>query len=408
MQNNRYQIHFSPEKGWMNDPNGLIYVDGIYHLFYQHYPNDTKWGPMHWGHATSTDLICWEHQPIALFPTEDEYIFSGSAILDENNLLGFSENGKKTMVLFYTSHNPKTGEQMQSLAYSTDYIHFKKYSGNPVLKNSITSPDYKKDFRDPKVFPNTVLGGYSMVLAVNEAIEFYHSTDFINWSYTGAFYPKEFGYAGLCECPDLFSLSCEEGTKTILSMSMIFTKEGQTEETHIMQYFIGEFNGNTFINGQTFDETQLLDFGKDNYAMVTFANISRPIMLGWGEDWNQARKNTADTFFGKTTLARSLSLVSVHNTLKISQSPILTTDAFSAKKNDNLWTDTCRLEVGQAKNYPHGLNLTNQNDILIIGSAKIKRNLTGVCKISIYYDHGYYEIFADDGLISYSEESSHL
>ena len=141
----RPQFHFTPKKGWINDPNGLCYANGVYHMFYQHYPDDTKWGPMHWGHATSKDLLSWEHQEIALYPTEDEYCFSGSAIIDDEGV----------MRLFYTSHNPKTGEQTQSMAYSSDYIHFEKYNGNPIIENSKDSSCFKKDFRDPKVIKKT-------------------------------------------------------------------------------------------------------------------------------------------------------------------------------------------------------------------------------------------------------------
>jgi len=149
----RPQIHFSPEAHWMNDPNGLVYNDGLYHLFFQYYPDSTVWGPMHWGHATSIDLIHWEQQPIALYPDSLGYIFSGSAVVDKNNTSGFGTNGKAPIVAIYTSHNvqaERSGRkdaQRQCIAYSLDNGKtWTNYAGNPVIKNPGTI-----DFRDPKV-----------------------------------------------------------------------------------------------------------------------------------------------------------------------------------------------------------------------------------------------------------------
>lgn len=304
----RPQFHFTPKKGWINDPNGLCYANGVYHMFYQHYPDDTKWGPMHWGHATSRDLLSWEHQEIALYPTEDEYCFSGSAIIDDEGV----------MRLFYTSHNPKTGEQTQSMAYSSDYIHFEKYDGNPIIENSKDSSCFKKDFRDPKVIKNKVKGGYTMVLAAGENIEFYSSSDFINWTYSGSFAPGKLGFGGICECPDLISFP----EKDVLTMSII-VNPGQEDEYHVMQYFVGHFDGDTFVNEQPFQPDQLLDFGDDNYAMVSFSGTDEVILMGWGENWASARANTNTEYFGKMTLARKASLLKVGNRYLISQKPIV-------------------------------------------------------------------------------------
>jgi len=126
-----YKYHFTPPKGWTNDPNGLVYINGVYHLFYQHYPHDIVWGPMHWGHAVSTDLLHWEHKPIAIYPTEEEYIFSGSCVYDKENVSGLGTKEQPPLVAFYTAHNPVTGEEQQSIAYSTDFEIFTKYAGNP-------------------------------------------------------------------------------------------------------------------------------------------------------------------------------------------------------------------------------------------------------------------------------------
>lgn len=365
MQGNRPKYHFTPEKGWMNDPNGLIYIDGVYHMFYQHYPDSTQWGPMHWGHATSTDLLHWEHQPIALYPTEEEYIFSGSAVLDKENVSGLGDGKKAPLLLFYTSHNPKSDEEMQSIAYSLDYIHFEKYQGNPVITNRKEEVGYKPDFRDPKIFKNEIKGGYSMALAAGERVEFFHSMNLLTWEKTGAFTPGEFGIGGITECPDCFSLFCGEEKKTILSMSIIFWEKGKTEESKRMQYFVGRFDGGTFWNEQAFDEKQFLDFGRDNYAMVTFMDSPRPTAIGWGENWEDAKKNTRTDYFGKMTLARELSLEKSGSKYYIQQTPFFPAEENAVGKNtDEVWQKEC-------------------------------------AGVRVICDHGYYEIYSKKGVISF-------
>ena len=169
----RPNIHFTAPKNWINDPNGMVYFNGEYHLFYQHYPEATNWGPMHWGHAVTRDLIHWEHKPIALYPDELGFIFSGSAIIDKENVSGFGVNGKPPIVAVFTNHGLEDGKEVQSIAYSTDYEHFEKYYGNPVIVN-----EEKNDFRDPKVFYNPIKKGFSLVVAAGEEVEFYFSKRF--------------------------------------------------------------------------------------------------------------------------------------------------------------------------------------------------------------------------------------
>lgn len=400
----RPAIHFTPKKGWMNDPNGLILVEDTYHIFYQHYPEDTKWGPMHWGHAVSKDLIHFEELEIALYPTEEEYIFSGSAILDEENLSGLGDGIKPAMLLFYTSHNPKTGEQMQSLAYSKDYIHFEKYAGNPMIQNRKSEEGFKPDFRDPKVFKNTIKGGYSMVLAAGDHIEFWHTKDLLHWDYSGNFFPGEYGYSGICECPDLMEI--KEGAESVflLTMSMIFTEEAAETESHVMQYFVGTFDGNQFSPCQDFEKTMVLDYGEDNYAMVSFSGTSEPLVLGWGEDWNKARVNQATEYFGKMTLARKVSLKQIGAKHYVSQEPIIKIE----ENTKELWTERYEKEIGQSLKLPEELLLENQGKELIVTrkekKVKIPRVKAKSClTLEVVYDHGYYEIFADDGIISFSQ-----
>lgn len=218
----RPQVHFTPESKWMNDPNGMVFHDDKYHLFYQYFPDSTVWGPMHWGHAVSKDLVHWEHWPIALYPDSLGWIFSGSAVVDAGNTSGLGQGGRDPIIAVFTHHNDslekegKNDFQYQSIAYSNDGGKtFNKYSGNPVLKN----PGIR-DFRDPKVFRHAPSGLWVMVLAAYDKAMFYTSPNLIDWTYTGSF-----GIPGdqrLWECPDLFMLKSanSDDTKWVLIVSI--------------------------------------------------------------------------------------------------------------------------------------------------------------------------------------------
>ncbi|MGZ3845099.1 MAG: glycoside hydrolase family 32 protein, partial [Flavisolibacter sp.] len=241
----RPQIHFTPLEHWMNDPNGLVYYKGVYHLFYQYYPGATVWGPMHWGHATSTDLFHWKHQPVALYPDSLGYIFSGSAIVDYKNTSGFGKGGKIPLVAMFTHHDPKgekegkTNFQNQSLAYSLDEGRtWTKYSGNPVLKN----PGIK-DFRDPKVSWNPVANKWILTLAVLDHINFYSSPNLKNWTKESEFGRDLGAHGGVWECPDLFSLDYNGEKKWVLIVNL---NPGGPNKGSATQYFIGDFDGHSF------------------------------------------------------------------------------------------------------------------------------------------------------------------
>src|SRR5688500_16498045 len=261
----RLQMHFSPKSKWMNDPNGMVYLNGVYHFFYQHYPDSNIWGPMHWGHATSKDLVHWEHQPIALYPDSLGYIFSGSAVLDANNTSGFGKDGKAPLVAIFTHHNAKeekTGSstfQNQSIAYSLDEGKtWTKYAGNPVLKN----PGIK-DFRDPKVSWHEESKKWVMILAVLDHVELYNSSDLKSWTKLSEF-GKDFGaHGGVWECPDLFQLNIEGETKQKWVM-LVSLNPGGPNVGSGTQYFVGEFDGKTFTSDTGKSQIKWIDWGQDN------------------------------------------------------------------------------------------------------------------------------------------------
>lgn len=290
-------LHFTPEKNWNNDPNGLVYENGRYHLFYQHNPEEPVWGPMHWGHAVSADLIHWEHLPIALYPDQLGTIFSGSAVYDAENTSGFGKDGKAPIVAMFTQHGER---EQQSIAWSLDGIHFEKYPGNPVLKNN-TLPD----FRDPKIFRNPVKNCWGAVVSAGDRVHFYASRDLKHWEKTGEFGPEGNHSQGVWECPDLFPLEHDGKTVWVLLVSM-----GGNEENHgaRIQYFLGDFDGEAFRCDGRFDKPEFLDSGLDNYAGVTYDNTAQRIFIGWGLNPVYADKTPTGEFCGLMTLPRRLSL----------------------------------------------------------------------------------------------------
>ena len=205
----RPQVHFTPRAHWMNDPNGLVYYKGVYHLFFQHYPGGSNWGPMHWGHATSKDLVHWKHEPIALYPDSLGYIFSGSAVVDKDNTSGFGAGGKVPLVAIFTHHDTarerahRVDVETQSIAYSLDEGKtWTKYAGNPVIKNPGV-----RDFRDPKVMWYAPTRRWILTLAAQDRIMFYSSPDLKEWRKESEFGAHEGVHGGVWECPDLFTLN---------------------------------------------------------------------------------------------------------------------------------------------------------------------------------------------------------
>lgn len=303
----RPQFHFTPDAHWMNDPNGLVYYKGNYHLFYQYYPDSTVWGPMHWGHAKSKDLLHWVHRPIALYPDSLGYIFSGSAVIDRHNTSGF---GKEAMVAMYTYHDPikeKEGSllfQTQGIAYSNDEGEsWTKYEQNPVIEN----PGIR-DFRDPKMFWNEEKSIWQMVLVAKDHVQFYESPNIKEWKKLSEFRFEDHPPLGVWECPDLFKLKVE-GTQEEKWVLIISHGTGAPNAGSGTRYFVGDYDGITFTTNQK--ESQWVDYGTDNYAGVTFNNEpnNKRIFIGWMSNWDYATTTPTESWRSAMTLPRELSLM---------------------------------------------------------------------------------------------------
>jgi fructan beta-fructosidase len=316
----RPQVHFSPEAHWMNDPNGMVYYQGTYHLFFQYYPGASTWGPMHWGHATSGDMVHWQQQAVALYPDSLGFIFSGSAVVDSNNTSGLGKNGIIPLVAIFTQHDTSRAKaltntfQNESIAYSLDSGKtWVKYAHNPVLKNPGIS-----DFRDPKVCWYAPGKKWIMTLATKDRVTFYSSPNLKDWakeSETGS----NFGaHGGVWECPDLFALDYKGKKVWVLMVSI---NPGGPNGGSATQYFTGQFNGHGFIPYDT--ATRWVDYGPDDYAGVTWSNTSkRKIFLGWMSNWDYAQVVPTTVWRSANTLPRELGLKKTNGAFFITSQPI--------------------------------------------------------------------------------------
>lgn len=294
----RGSYHFSPSYGWMNDPNGMVYKDGEWHLFYQYNPYASVWGNMNWGHAVSRDLIFWEDLPVAIAPDGLGTIFSGSSVVDHNNTSGFGEGA---IVAFYTSAGDS---QSQSMAYSLDNGRtFSKYEGNPVITS------VKRDFRDPKVLWHDGTSRWIMVLAAGNEVEFYSSENLKDWSFESAF-GKEYGsHAGVFECPDLVKLPVE-GQDYSKWMLVVNINPGGPSGGSATQYFTGEFDGHQFVCESAQETVKWMDYGKDHYATVSFSNApsDRCVVMAWMSNWQYAAAVPTKQYRSSNSIPRDLSL----------------------------------------------------------------------------------------------------
>lgn len=321
----RPRFHFTPPAHWMNDPNGMLFYKGEYHLFYQHNPNASVWGPMHWGHAVSKDLVRWEHLPIALYPEPTEYIFSGSAVIDAKNLSGLGSTRNPPMVALYTGHNPVLrGEgsklfENQHLAFSLDKGRtWTKFAGNPVLKNPGIA-----DFRDPKVFWHNPTKKWIMILAAQHRVHLYSSANLKEWQFESEFGENIGAHGGVWECPDLFSLEVdnEKVTKWVMLVSLA---GGPNRGGSATQYFTGDFDGHRFVPDS--DQTRWMDWGFDNYASVSWDNApvkpTERIVLGWMSNWPYANVVPTEVWRSAMTLPRRLSLQKEGNEYHLLSAPV--------------------------------------------------------------------------------------
>ncbi len=440
----RPQIHFSPKAHWMNDPNGMVFSNGVYHLFFQYYPGATVWGPMHWGHATSKDLIHWKEQSIALYPDSLGYVFSGSVVTDKNNTSGFGKKGTVPLVAIFTHHN-MAGEvakrndfQNQSIAYSNDEGKtWKKYEGNPVLKNPGIA-----DFRDPKVIWYEPQKKWIMTLATKDRITFYSSADLKTWIKESEFGAQLGAHGGVWECPDLFTLNDNGKQVWALTVSL---NPGAPNTGSGTQYFLGNFNGKTFTTAQT--NTKWIDYGPDDYAGVTWSNTgSRKIFLGWMSNWMYATQVPTINWRSAMTLPRTLKLKHEGNDIFIASAPVaellansskpIVLNNISIKNNFDLSAITknisfpCRINVSVVKQ-DFSIKISNKTgEEILIGFDKktnhyfIDRTISGntnfnaafaakhtapristsnTINISLIIDAASAELFADDGLTNMTE-----
>ncbi len=302
--------HFTPPRNFMNDPNGLVFYEGEYHLFYQHNPEGETWGHMSWGHAVSRDLVSWEHLPVALREEGGVMVFSGSAVVDGQNTSGLGSGGDPPLVAFYTGHG--ASEQTQNVAFSTDRGRtWTRHSANPVL--SIGS----RDFRDPKVFWHAPTQRWVMVtvLAVLREVRFDVSSDLVHWEYAGGFGPAG-PDEGAWECPDLFELPGPDGVRRWVLKVDVQKGPGAL-------YFVGDFDGSRFVTDPGCEQPRRVDHGRDFYAAQSFSDLpgDRRVWLAWMSHWSYANSVPTSPWRGQLSIPRELRLAASPSGLQLAQRP---------------------------------------------------------------------------------------
>jgi sucrose-6-phosphate hydrolase SacC (GH32 family) len=386
MTDRRPSFHFAPHRNWLNDPNGLVYLDGRYHLFFQHNPEGTGWGNMSWGHASSSDLIQWTQHPVAISHRPGEQIFSGSVVADHGNTSGLADGPDPVLVALYTSV-AVSGIQAQSLAHSTDRgITWTRHPGNPLIDRG------SKAFRDPKVIryrPADGSAGYWVLAAVEaeqQRVIFYRSDDLLHWEETGTFTtPAPAGQ--LWECPDMFPLELNGEQRWVLIISV---NPDQSTPGSATRYFTGTFDGSAFTPEE--QPPALLDLGPDCYGLVTFDNApgGRRIGIGWMSNWAYAASVPTAPWRGEMTIPRELSLVRTQDGLRLAQHPIAELAALSAASHRQT-----RLTLRPPGTEP--IPLTGPSDITIQfpddrGTVSIDLFAAGHTEASLHVD-------TDNGLI---------
>ena len=334
VEKHRPVYHHTPQYGWMNDPNGMFYKDGVWHLCYQFNPYGSQWENMTWGHSTSTDLVHWTANPTAITPDALGTIFSGCCVVDKNNTAGF---GNDAVIAFYTSAGAR---QMQSMAYSTDGGKtFTKYKNNPIITSNVP------DFRDPHVFWNAEAGFWNMILAAGQQMSIYSSKDLKEWKHESDFGAEYGNHGGVWECPDLMKMKVA-GTDKEKWMLICNINPGGPFGGSATQYFIGEFDGHKFTCEDEPSETKWMDYGKDHYATITFDNApeGRHIGIAWMSNWQYANQVPTKQFRSANSIARDFGLFEYNGETYCSVSPAKEMDAVRGQRISSP-SETCEIVV---------------------------------------------------------------
>lgn len=415
----RPNLHFTPKENWINDPNGMFFYNGYYHLYFQYHPEGNKWGPMHWGHAISTDMITWREQPIALYPDELGYIFSGSAVVDVNNTSGFGKEGQSPVVAIYTSHDPQKAKneridvETQSIAYSFDEgLTWNKYEVNPVIEN----PNLR-DFRDPKVIWDVDNNQWVLTLAAGQKTMFYTSNNLKEWNLASEFGDGLGNHEGVWECPDLFPMQVEDSYE-IKWVHIVSIGSGGPNGGSATQYFVGDFDGQNFIVDPEFamamnkEHDFWVDFGKDNYAGVTWSNIpdsdGRRLFISWMSNWQYANEVPTEKWRGSMTIARELKLTK-EDTYRLKVLPVREAQNYRTVKfkdesvhvaNSTKLIDSKKIDLTKSEVNLEISDVNGKSFSLILRNNKNEKLLFGydASKKAFYIDRG------QSGKVGFSED----
>lgn len=403
--------HHTPAYGWMNDPNGMFFKDGVWHLYFQHNPYGSQWENMTWGHSTSTDLIHWTFQGDPVQPDAWGSIFSGSSVVDKNNTAGFGENA---IVALYTS----AGEnQTQSMAYSTDNGKtFTKYDGNPIITSNVP------DFRDPHMFWNEDIKKWNMILAAGQQMNIYSSDNLKNWKFESSFGAEYGSHGGVWECPDLMKMKVR-GTDKEKWMLVCNINPGGPSGGSATQYFVGDFDGHKFTCESKPEVTKWMDYGKDHYATVTFDNApnGRHVALAWMSNWQYANQVPTLQYRSANSIPRDLGLFEYKGNTYCSVTPSEEITAARSKKPSKSLSEACEMVVNLKGDATITLSNSKGEKVVMTYKAKdetfsMDRTLSGktdfssdfaaittapvygkMNKLRIFIDKSSIEVFDNDG-----------
>ena len=403
--------HHTPTYGWMNDPNGMFFKDGVWHLYFQHNPYGSQWENMTWGHSTSTDLIHWTFQGDPVQPDAWGAIFSGSSVVDKNNTAGFGENA---IVALYTS----AGEnQTQSMAYSTDNGKtFTKYDGNPIITSNVP------DFRDPHMFWNEDIKKWNMILAAGQQMNIYSSDNLKDWKFESSFGAEYGSHGGVWECPDLMKMKVR-GTDKEKWMLVCNINPGGPSGGSATQYFVGDFDGHKFTCESKPEVTKWMDYGKDHYATVTFDNApnGRHVALAWMSNWQYANQVPTMQYRSANSIPRDLGLFEYKGNTYCSVTPSEEITAARSKKPSKSLSEACERVVNLKGDATITLSNSKGEKVVMTYKAKdetfsMDRTLSGktdfssdfaaittapvygkMNKLRIFIDKSSIEVFDNDG-----------